>query len=122
MRNALLLIAVVSALGGCSGSPSTPPTLGERIQGWSIHQVKAEFGSPNSEQTMTKAPDFGPYPAALPAGDSCVSLYYQDLQGEMAHIYCVAPDVYAKVTGKSPPGDEESYVLEVFTYPPGTVF
>jgi len=119
MKFALLTAACLFLLTMCT-APTTPP-LKVRLIGLSIDQVKAELGQPDAETTMTKAPDFGPYPASVAPGDSCINLYYSDYQGEQVHVYCVSPPVFQKIKGTSP-GAKKAYVIEAFTYSQGTVF
>jgi len=107
---------------GCNRQLGSPPPFGtDRLVGVSIEELKAELGEPDSEMEMAGRPDFGPYPEGLAEGTPCTCLNYADHQGQQLHIYCVSPDVYLEAMGRNP-GDEDLYVLEVFSYPKGTVF
>lgn len=119
MRSLCLLTALLT--NGCTSTPADPPSLKSQLVGLSIDELKARLGNPDSQSDMTDPPDFGPYPSSLKSGDACTNLYYSDYNGEQVHVYCVSPDLYERILGKRP-GDEELYVLDVFTFPKGTVF
>lgn len=119
---AILALAIGCLLPGCDRQPtSAPPPATDRLVGLSVEELKAELGEPDSAMEMTGRPDFGPYPKGLAEGTPCICLNYADHQGQQLHIYCVSPDVYQEATGKNR-GDKDLYVLEVFSYPKGTVF
>lgn len=119
MRRFCLLTALLAI--GCDGTPADPPSLKSQLVGLSIDELKARLGNPDSQSSMTEPPDFGPYPSSLKPGDRCTNLYYSDYEGEQVHAYCVSPDVYERIM-RERPGDEKLYVLDVFTFPQGTVF
>ena len=83
--------------------------------------MKAKLGPADSETQSDQPFDFGPQPASLVPGDPYTYLYYGDYQGETLHVFLVSPEIYERVKGQRP-GDKELYVLEVFTFPQGTVF
>lgn len=109
---------------GCARqpAPATPPVpLTEGLVGLSIEDLKARLGPPDSETKGDRPFDFGCNPKSLAVGDPYTYLFYADYQGEQVHVFLVAPELYQRIKGRSP-GDKELHVLEVFTFPKGTVF
>jgi hypothetical protein len=107
---------------GCQGQSTPPqPAFEDSLVGLSLEEFRAKLGPPDSESQGDRPFDFGPNPASLVAGDPYTYLYYSDYQGEQVHVFLVSPGIYKQVKGEHP-GDGELYVLEVFTYPKGTVF
>ncbi len=110
------------ALVGCGKQSTTPLAINtDRFIGLSLDELKAELGEPDSEIELDGRPDFGPYPESLAEDAPCTCLNYADYQGQQLHAYCLSPEVFQGATGRDP-GDKDLYVLEVFTYPKGTVF
>ncbi|QDU98663.1 hypothetical protein [Lignipirellula cremea] len=118
---------LLAGLVGCDPLPPGPKSAvpglpGEHpLVGRSLSHVVAKLGQPDSQSEMKNEPHFGPFPASLLPTETCTNLYYADYQGEQTHVFLVTPAIYERIHGKSP-GAENAYVLEVYTYPQGTVF
>jgi hypothetical protein len=108
----LLLIA------GCGFRP-------EKLAGLSLDEVKERLGPPTRQDNNTVPPTWdgamGPRPTLLKPGDKYIGVLYADYQGQQIQIFAVSPPIYQRVKGASP-GNKDAYVLEVYTFPKGTVF
>jgi len=99
--------------------PDPPPE--HAWSGQSLEQLKARLGKPQYERKETRAPDFGPYPSSLQRDESCLALYYPNLNNENVYVFLVDPATFQRIRGRNP-GSAAYYVLEVSTYPVGAVF
>ena len=103
---------------GCGFQP-------EQLVGLSLDDVKERLGPPTRQDNGTVPASWdgamGPRPTLLKADDKFIGVLYSDYQGQQVNIFAVSPEVYQRVKGASP-GDKEAYVLEVYTFPKGTVF
>ena len=129
MNRSICLTMVLALIVGCQAKTASPPkpplTTVEKLVGLSLDELKAQLGPPDSESRSVVPPNwagaFGPRPTSLKPGDKYVSINYRDHRGEQIHIFAVSSHVYQRVKGVNP-GDKSSYVLEVYTFPKGTVF
>ena len=114
----LCLAITLLLITGCGFRP-------EKLVGLSLDDVKEQLGPPTRQDNdivpLNWDGAMGPRPTLLKPGDKFIGVLYSDHQGQQVHIFAVSPEVYQRVKGVFP-GDKEAYVLEVYTFPKGTVF
>jgi hypothetical protein len=117
LRSVCIMIAL-SVVAGCGFRP-------EKLVGQPLDDVKQRLGPPTRQDNDTVpaswAGAMGPHPTLLKPGDKYIGVLYNDYQGQQIDIFAVSPQIYQRVKGASP-GNKDAYILEVYTFPKGTVF